>query len=70
MKKSILRKKQLINERYSCGDIESISGDTGAHGIQIREVGVHVLCCWTLVTEVKCLGCLHIENTKKTASTQ
>ena len=45
--------------RYMCGKI-------GAHEIQIRdEVGAHVLCFWTLVTEVKCLGCLHIENTKK-----
>ena len=61
---SILRKKQLINERYTCDKI-------GAHGIQIRgKVGAHVLCFWTLVTKVKCLGYLHIENTKKTASTQ
>ena len=61
---SILRKKQLINKRYTCGQI-------GAHGIQIRgEVGAHVFCVWTLVTEVKCIGCLHIENTKKTASIQ
>ena len=35
---SILRKKQLINERSTCGKI-------GEHGIQIRgEVGAHVLC--------------------------
>ena len=61
---SILREKQLINERYTCGKI-------GAHGIQIRgKVGTHVLCFWTLVTEVKCLGCLHIENNKKKTSTQ
>ena len=61
---TILRKRLIINERYICGKI-------GAHGIQIRgEVGVHVLCFWTLKTEVKCLECLHIESTKKTASTQ
>ena len=54
----------LINERYTCEKI-------GARGIQIRgEVGPHVLCFWTLVTEVKYLGCLHIENIKKTASTE
>ena len=61
---SILRKKQLINERYTFGKI-------GAHEIQIRgEVGAHVLCFWTLGTEVKCLGWLNIKNTKKTSSTQ
>ena len=45
---SILRKKQLINERYTYGKI-------GAHKIrQIRgKVGAHVLCFWKLVTEVK-----------------
>ena len=60
---SILRKKQLINKRYTRGKI-------GAHGIQITgKVGIHVLCFWTLVTGVKCLGCLYIENTKKTTST-
>ena len=58
-KMSILRKKQLINERYTPGKID-------ADGIQIRgEVGAHVLCFWTLVTEVKCLGYLHIENIKR-----
>ena len=30
----------------------------------------HTGCFWTLVSEVKCLGCLDIENTKKRASTQ
>ena len=46
-------------------------GKIGAHAIQIRgEVGAHVLCFWTLVTKVKCLGCLYIENAKKTASTR
>ena len=62
---SILRKKQLINKRYTCGKIV-------APEIQIRgEVGAHALRFWTLVTEVKCLGCLHVKNTKtKTASTQ
>ena len=60
MKKiSILRKKHLINEGYTCGKI-------GTHGLQIRgEVGPHVVCFWKLVTEVKCFGCLHMENTKK-----
>ena len=41
------------------------------HGIQIRgEFGARVLCFWKLVTKVKYLGRLHIENTKKTQSTQ
>ena len=63
-KKNILRKKQLINEQYTYGKI-------GANGIPIwGEVGVQVLCFWMLVTEVKCLGCLHFKNTKKTGSTQ
>ena len=52
-----------MNGRYTYGKIV-------AHGIQIRDEGVHALCFWTLVTEVKCLGCLYIKNTKKTASTQ
>ena len=61
---SFLRKKQWIKERYTSGGI-------GAHGIQIRcEVGAHVLCFWTVVAEVKCLGYLHIGNIKKTVSTQ
>ena len=61
---SISRKNHLINERYTCGKID-------AHGFQIRgEVGALVLCFWKLVTELKCLGCSHIENAKKTASTQ
>ena len=60
---NISRKKHFINERYTCGKI-------GAHGIQITgKVGAHVFCFWKLVTEVKCLEYLHIENTKKTAST-
>ena len=55
---SILHKKQLINERYTCGNI-------GAHGIQIRgEVGAH--CCvserWWV--NFKCLECLHTEKSK------
>ena len=55
-KTSILRNKQLINERYTCGEI-------GAHGIQIRgEFSAHVLCFWTLVTEAKRHGYLHIKN--------
>ena len=63
MKKSILRGKQLINERYTCGKIRT-------HGIQIRsEVGAHVLYFWTLVTVIKSLGCLHIENTQKSKYT-
>ena len=56
---SILRKKQLTYERYTCGKI-------GAHGIQIGgEVGAQVLRFWTLVIEAKCLGFLDIKNTKK-----
>ena len=34
------------------------------------KLAYHVWCFWTLATKVKYLGSLHIENTKKTASTQ
>ena len=42
----------------------------GANGIQIRGEVAHVLCFLMLATDVKCLRCLHIENTKKTVNTQ
>ena len=64
-KKPIMSKQVLIFFR-GWGMPASRTCRIGAHGIRIRgEVGAHMLYFSTPVTEVKCLGCLHIENTKK-----
>ena len=65
---SLIRIEYLPEKINNSHKKQLFNGKIGAHEIQIREVDAHVLCFWTLVTDVKCLGSLHIENTKKPVS--